>query len=346
MMIARSRQPEAKASRMEEEIRFSVIIPCLNEQLVIGRCLEALKNTGFDSNQFEVILADNGSRDATLEVAKSTAEPLNLRVLSLAGVRVTALRNSAAAISKGRFLAFLDADCVVPRNWFLVAEETFLDPAAGVIGGHCGIPANSPWVVQVWYADRQCEKRGEVSYLPGANLMMSAENFRKVGGFDESLETNEDCELCERARKHGLKVTSYPELGVIHLRFPQTLRAFYSKQVWHGKHVLRVFVRSLPSLVNARPIFFASLTLLAVLGMVVSVGTRHWWWTAVSAMLALLPSAVLSFRLALRRQKWTDFPGLLVLHLAYGFGRTLAMIDIRNWVVRTSKSTERARVRI
>src|SRR5438128_11781693 len=42
MMIACSRRPEAKASRMEEEIRFSVIIPCLNEQLVIGRCLEAL----------------------------------------------------------------------------------------------------------------------------------------------------------------------------------------------------------------------------------------------------------------------------------------------------------------
>jgi len=323
-------------------VRISVIIPALNEEKVIGRCLESLQRLDYDLNEFEVIVVDNGSEDGTVDAARTCAGELILVTLTREQGRVTELRNLGAASARGEFLAFLDADCLVPRQWLRSAVERLSTEGAGLVGGHCGIPENSSWVPRIWYSDRQFRKQGAVSYLPGANLLISRANFQMIGGFDESLETNEDCELCERARRNGLSVVAYPELGVVHLRDPQTLWAFYRKQAWQGKHVFKVFLRNLPSVVNIRPVFFALFTLCTLGGATVSFLLGKLTWTGMWVGLLLLPSVLLSLRVVRRRGRWKDFPPLVILHFAYGAGRASALLDLRNWWG-NSKTSERLR---
>jgi len=54
-------------------VTVSIIIPALNEERVIARCLESIAQLDFPHDQFEVIVVDNGSTDATLQIAESFA---------------------------------------------------------------------------------------------------------------------------------------------------------------------------------------------------------------------------------------------------------------------------------
>ncbi len=99
------------------ETQVSIIIPAFNEARVIGKCLDSLTRLDFPPDHFEVILVDNGSADATVEIAKSFADRLNLTVLQKHGVKISALRNLGANAASGAILAFLDADCLPPPSW-------------------------------------------------------------------------------------------------------------------------------------------------------------------------------------------------------------------------------------
>jgi glycosyltransferase involved in cell wall biosynthesis len=89
----------------------------LNEESVIAQCLASLKQQKLPSASFEVIVVDNGSTDRTREIARSFGGWLPVTVLERSGVRISALRNFGAAMARGEFLAFLDADCVAPHHW-------------------------------------------------------------------------------------------------------------------------------------------------------------------------------------------------------------------------------------
>src|SRR5258708_6640061 len=99
-----------------EGIRISVIIPALNEKVVIHQCLDALSRSRIPKNVFEVIVVDNGSTDGTVEAVGQFRALQSLRVIVLAGVHISALRNRGALEARGEFLAFLDADCLVPQE--------------------------------------------------------------------------------------------------------------------------------------------------------------------------------------------------------------------------------------
>ena len=86
---------------MDNQHSVSIIIPTLNEEEVIGRCLKAIKNLNTPRDRYEVIVVDNGSMDRTLEIVSSFKELLNIKVLEKPGVTISALRNIGVKHSKG-----------------------------------------------------------------------------------------------------------------------------------------------------------------------------------------------------------------------------------------------------
>src|SRR5947209_2513296 len=224
-------------------VAVTVIIPALNEEKMIGRCLESLAQLNFVRERFEVIVVDNGSADQTIEIAKSFQNQLNLRIFEKAGVRISALRNLGARQAQGSIVAFLDADCLVPSGWLEHMIELVPANSAGIVGAHYLLPENSSWVGRTWHRYHEAEKSGEVSHVPAGDLIMRREDFFRLGGFDETIQTNEDYELCERARAGGMTVRAAPEMGVVHLGTAQSLHVFFRKQAWHGTHVIKVFLR-------------------------------------------------------------------------------------------------------
>src|ERR1051326_7423844 len=288
-------------SAREAAVAVSIIIPALNEERMIGRCLESLANLNFGRERFDVTVVDNGSTDRTREIAKSFEDRLNLKILQKSGVRISALRNLGAREAQGSIVAFLDADCLAPKNWLECMVELVPHEGAGIVGAHYLLPENSSWVGRTWHRYQEAEKSGEVSHVPAGDLIMRREGFLRLGGFDETIQTNEDYELCERARANGMKVRAVPEIGVVHLGTAQSLGVFFRKQAWHGTHVLKVFLRNISGSHNVKAVLFATWTLTWLFGIVggaawAVVDHRVWWAPLIAIGGVLAPPAVLAIR--------------------------------------------------
>ncbi|MGZ4829445.1 MAG: glycosyltransferase [Candidatus Angelobacter sp.] len=318
-------------------VSISIIIPALNEEKMIGRCLESLTKVAFSRDRFEVLVVDNGSRDQTLIIAGSFKDRLNVKILQQAGVRISALRNLGARAAAGDILAFLDADCLPPADWL---DRIFaLAPAngAGILGAHYLLPEDSSWVGRTWHRYQEAPKSGEVSHVPAGDLIMRREDFLKLGGFDETIQTNEDYELCERARKAGMQVRAFPQIGVVHLGTAQSLRVFFRKQAWHGTHVIKVFLRDVFRSHNRKAVAFAAYTLLSVVVVVAgTAGTLAWhgsWLLPAAGFAALcLPPMALSVRNVFSSRRYSDVFPLFALYLTYGMARAKALLSIKNFV--------------
>src|SRR5579871_5737036 len=299
-------------------MRFSIVIPANNEEQMIGRCLDHLSRMDFPRDDFEIIVADNGSNDKTVEIARSWSDRLTLSVVEKPGVPISAVRNAGAASARGGLIAFLDADCLAPSHWLTTAEAVLQDPNSGVVGAHVRIPPDSTWIPRCWFDDEHANVRGDASYIPSGNLLLSKAAFDRICGFDESLETNEDFEICQRARKFGYPVRSYPELEVIHLRTPQTLSGFYRKQKWHGTNVFRVFLENLPALYNARVVFFALYTLFGLLLVLAGIGVavlgKSLWFLLAAIGFIVIPAVLLAAQSAIKRRNVVIFAPLVLLY--------------------------------
>jgi cellulose synthase/poly-beta-1,6-N-acetylglucosamine synthase-like glycosyltransferase len=311
------------------QLSFSVIIPARNEEVAIRNCLESLARQQFSRERFEVIVVDNGSTDATVEVATSFKHSLNVSVLSAPGVTVACLRNRGARVSAGTTLAFLDADMLVADDWLHQAEAIFQSTRTAVVGGPLSVPKGSSWVARYWFG--RLAAHGKPSYIRSGNLMITRSDFFSVGGFDEDLKSNEDCEFCLRARTSGMRMIERNEICAVHSGSPQTLGAFFRREIWHGTSTLRVFIRNFPTVQNGKPVLFglyALFCLVATIPMaVVSV-------YMVRPELLFLPLAMLMtppLALAIAsgvRDGWRGVPALFLLFSTYGVARGLGLMRL------------------
>ena len=110
------------------ERRLSFVIPARNEEALIGEALEAIlasvaRTSGIARNDlwlpdtaFEVVVADDGSEDATAAIVRTFADDVGVQLVHCVGRTCAAARNAAAAATSGRVLCFVDADTIVPET--------------------------------------------------------------------------------------------------------------------------------------------------------------------------------------------------------------------------------------
>jgi glycosyltransferase involved in cell wall biosynthesis len=90
---------------------LSFIIPLYNCEALVGRCLDSIFSADIDTNLFEVVIVDDGSRDHSVEVARSYAKKHpNISLICQQNAGASAARNAGLRKAQGRYIWFVDAD--------------------------------------------------------------------------------------------------------------------------------------------------------------------------------------------------------------------------------------------
>lgn len=302
---------------------------------MIGRCLQAIAELDLSGISLDVVLVDCASEDGTIRIAKLFMGRLDLKIVERANLHISALRNLGALMAKGQILAFLDADCLPNRDWLNRASKVLSEHGDIVVGCEYLIPPASSWVARSWYGSIPLPDWAPVSYVPAGGLFVNRTVFERLGGFNERIQTNEDCEFCLRARMAGIEVYAAKALAVVHLGTPQTLAAFFAKQHWHGTHVFRVFRQNVRTLQNARPLAFAGLVLISIIGegLGTALALAHHDFRLLllfSSLLVLAPMGP-ALRMAISRKRIAAIFPMTLLFFAYGTARALSLVNPRNW---------------
>lgn len=178
---------------VRSEMKVSVVIPVLNEERLLPLLLESLESQSF--RDFEVLVADAGSTDRTVEIAHQ----FGARVVP--GGRPAKGRNSGAAAARGEFLFFLDGDVKLPPDFleFAIAEmqEQGFELATAWFDPDSAHPLD---LVAFNLANLfvKISLRSD-PHAAGFAIFVRKSLFERAGGFDETLHIAEDHEFVRRA---------------------------------------------------------------------------------------------------------------------------------------------------
>jgi len=182
-------------------LRVSVVVPALNEERFIARCLESIRRQGVP---VEIVVVDNGSTDRTVEIARLYAD----KVLVLPSVKLGMLRQRGTEASTGDIIVSLDADCVIPEDYLDKLLRHFENPRVVAVGGDI-LPFNK---AQKPYADFINSLKKAFAVFSGANTAFRRSAWEAIGGYRD-LQRAEDWDLSQRLKRAGLVIYD-PEVYV------------------------------------------------------------------------------------------------------------------------------------
>ena len=214
--------------------RISVVICAYNAEATIRECLDAALR--LDYPDFEVVVVDDGSTDATGELVRGYP----VRVISTENRGLSNARNTGAEAADGEVIAYLDSDAYPDPHWLRHLAHTFGTTGAVGVGGP-NIPprgdgaiaecvARSPGgPAHVLLSDTVAE------HLPGCNLAVRAEALRAIGGFDPRFHAaGDDVDVCWRLQDAGGSLAFDPAAVVWHHR-RNSIRAYWRQQRGYGR---------------------------------------------------------------------------------------------------------------
>jgi GT2 family glycosyltransferase len=274
--------------------RVNVVVPVYNKRTLLDAAITSIIAAAETHGATDISLVDNGSTDGSFELLNSRFRD-KASVLKLTPGTIGAVRNFGARLGAADIVSFLDCDCLVPRNFFTVLEEVFDRTGAAAAGRRIVLPPNPTWVESTWDQMHQDGLDGERTWINSANLAVRRQVFEAVGGFDETLETGEDAELCLRIRNAGGRIMQDQRLAVAHLDNSKTLPAFYRKERWRG---LGMFGTVSTSALDKPTAITLLHLLLCMAAAVIAFAPFRWEWRALSALTLILfaPAVTVAYR--------------------------------------------------
>ncbi|CAN7742630.1 glycosyltransferase [Paenibacillus sp. LjRoot153] len=209
----------------------SIIIPVHNKWDFTYKCLVSIvQNT--HGIPYEIIVMDDHSNDLTARIGHFVKQVTVIRNKVKRGFLHNC--NHGAAISKGKYVLFLNNDTIVTPGWLAhLLSLPEKDPTIGIIGSKLiypdgrlqeagGIVYNNGYAWNFGRLDNPDKHEynyvKEVDYISGASIMIRKDVWNRIGGFDEHFAPaySEDVDIAFKARQHGYKVIYQPKSVVLH----------------------------------------------------------------------------------------------------------------------------------
>lgn len=247
-----------------------IIVNYKTPQLCID-CIESvMANT--ESVDYEIILIDNGSNDESYDILKNKL-PQSVRLLfSEENLGFGRANNKAAECAEGKYLFFLNSDTLIENNVIkAMAEYLESDEKVGTVGvslynaerkpvkSYGSFPSMKTCIkvaLSILRKNLGINKKAQISnisngeqnqvpfevdYIMGADMMMRADLFRKLGGFDKNIFMYfEESELQLRAKQTGYIQMILPKEYILHLE-GKSMRESNFKRIAYNRSMMYYF---------------------------------------------------------------------------------------------------------
>jgi GT2 family glycosyltransferase len=232
---------------------LGVIIVSYNTCEFLRGCLLSLRRV-VDEGPFDIVVADNGSTDGSVEMLRNEFPELRLLALGQ-NLGFARANNRAAQETRCPEILFLNPDTVLTRGAVARLRQTLAShPSAAVVGGQLVNESGDPlassfafpslwrefWnllpelkglfrvralasrlsrlVPQLWRGSYRADPEArQVDSVGGACMIVRGDAFREMGGFcEEFFLYHEEMELCYRLRRQGREVWLEPRARILH----------------------------------------------------------------------------------------------------------------------------------
>ncbi|HYY74168.1 MAG TPA: glycosyltransferase, partial [Solirubrobacterales bacterium] len=214
--------------------RITVVVCTHNGARTIRDCLEGLRKLEYPD--FEVIVVDDGSTDATPAIAREYGH----RLIRTQHQGLSAARNTGLEAATGEIVAYIDDDAYPDSHWLTYLAATFLATTHAGVGGPNLPPsgdgpiadcvANAPGgPVHVLLSDEEAE------HIPGCNMAFRKVCLEAIGGFDPQFRAaGDDVDVCWRLRATGWTL-GFSAAAVVWHRRRNSIRAYWRQQRQYGR---------------------------------------------------------------------------------------------------------------
>ncbi|HZY07967.1 MAG TPA: glycosyltransferase, partial [Ilumatobacteraceae bacterium] len=214
--------------------KVSIVICAYNAADTLDDCLDSLGRLNYPD--FEVIVVNDGSRDATGDIARRYP----VRLIEVPNGGLSAARNIGLSAATGEIVAYTDADVRVDRDWLTYLVQPFLTSDVVGSGGPNVVPPDDPFVAQcvarapggptqVLLDDRIAE------HVPGCNMAFRREALLAINGFNPVyLRAGDDVDICWRLQAKKQRIGFSPSALVWH-HHRSSIKAYWRQQVGYGE---------------------------------------------------------------------------------------------------------------
>ncbi len=317
---------------MDDLPLVTIAVPCLDEERYIETCIESLRTQDYPSDRVEIIVADGGSRDRTLEILERlSGDDDRIRIVHNVERIQAAGLNAAIRAARGTIVVRADVHAEYARDYIRQCVEVLAETGASNVGGAARPKGKTRFQRAMCAALRSPLSFGGSKYrdarnegwvesvFPGA---FRREIFDRVGMFDPRAITNEDAELNQRIWESGGKVWLSPKI-VVHYFPRESLGSVATQYFKYGSGRARTLLKRGRFLALRPAVPFLALAGELVLGIV----------APPLALVALGGYVTLTFVEACRVGRgegvraipvvWAIFP---VVHVAHGVGFAAGLV--------------------
>lgn len=194
----------ATAALPESNMRFSIIIPTLNEASNISSCLKNINtNIGsFSIDDIEVIVVDGGSKDKTIGNIKSLLKLIKTKIIRSDKPGLPLQLNRGASEARGDILLFLHADCRLPSGALEKINEAYKKNPDLAGGAFTMRVEGSRFIYRVFSVGGNIYCRLSGNFFGDRAIFIRKDIFKRLSGY-RPLDIMSDFDLSRKMKKEG-----------------------------------------------------------------------------------------------------------------------------------------------
>lgn len=206
--VAAVRSGPGRARLLAERPLISVMMPARDRAELLAAAIESVMAQTYD--HWELLIVDDGSRDATPTLARGFLVDQRVRLLSSGGRGVATARNVGMAQASGRFFAYLDSDNRWLPDFLEIAASCLLQERLDLV--YSALETNDGWRRRYVGSDYDFTALSRRNYIDINVVLHRRELYDERGGCDEALKRMSDWDLVLRYARDS-RVAYAPFIG-------------------------------------------------------------------------------------------------------------------------------------